>query len=450
MKMNHLLTFTWNVLCIGVFYLSYALGIATYNTTIQRICLRLARTNILYVKIFQWCAFSSNSKNNQIINPELYDFFSSFKDKALYGEADIDYDALDQHIQNVKNGNGTLTLLRKPINSGSIALVFHGVYNEKEVAIKVLRKDIHLKMAEFMHQMNYFLWFMQLVGLLTVEDGEIVLRNFESFVHQIDLMQEARNMELFAFKYTKNKKIVIPRVYTEFTERNPRVLMMEYLHGKTIRDLEPHEYMEYSFIFGKLTLSYIFKDVFHGDMHSGNLVFMHDPVTHQRRLGLIDYGLVGVLDVDLQNALYDISVVLFHKKTMREFLIVVIQYTLRSPENEVIVRQKKEKQKEKEKEKEKESETEEHVLILEVMEHLIHEVKMDVTRPSKKLNGYDILVCNKCLQLFDYKISSKLYSLLFNFVAIMDTMEELGKYRQDEDDDSWSVAIKDSPYFQTT
>ena len=97
---------------------------------IKNICDDISKINIVYIKIFQ-----SISINSSFFDKKTQNYLIQYTDNVPYKQSDIDNDALNYLKQFMK-----ISML--PINSGIFALVYKGIYDENEVAIKILKKDI--------------------------------------------------------------------------------------------------------------------------------------------------------------------------------------------------------------------------------------------------------------------------------------------------------------------
>jgi predicted unusual protein kinase regulating ubiquinone biosynthesis (AarF/ABC1/UbiB family) len=107
---------------------------------------------------------------------------------------------------------------------------------------------------------------------------------------ELDYRIEAENQGRFSEFYADHEKIVIPKVYEDFSHR--RVLTTEMLHGKSyyeFRDQAPQAEIDrtaevlYEFVFG----SFHRHGLFNADPHPGNYVFLGDE-----RVGFLDFGCV--------------------------------------------------------------------------------------------------------------------------------------------------------------
>ena len=101
---------------------------------IENLTMRLAKVNVLYVKIFQ--AFAVQVKNTTTNHTLM-----KFTDEAPWSQDDVDLVSLEQLIQEYN-----IDLDKTPIKSGMISLVYKGQMNGAKIAIKIQRKNIISKL----------------------------------------------------------------------------------------------------------------------------------------------------------------------------------------------------------------------------------------------------------------------------------------------------------------
>ena len=120
--------------------------------------------------------------------------------------------------------------------------------------------------------------------------------------HELDYCREAQNAERFAENFAADVSTIIPRVYPEFS--TSRVLTLQRMRGMNVDDLAALEAAgidrsDLSKRAAELTLTMVFEHgFFHADPHPGNLFVQADS-----SIALIDFGMVGVVDLATRRAL---------------------------------------------------------------------------------------------------------------------------------------------------
>jgi len=122
---------------------------------------------------------------------------------------------------------------------------------------------------------------------------------------EMDFSREGHTIEKFSTDFAGDPTLYFPKVYWEVTGKG--VLTLEYIDGIKVSDLEKLERagLDRRLIgrrgadaFVKMVLEHGF---FHGDPHPGNVLILPENV-----ICLLDYGMVGRLDAELQEYLIDI------------------------------------------------------------------------------------------------------------------------------------------------
>ena len=284
-----------SIYIIFKYHILFLSKIIDYKNCILGILDDLAALNIFYVKMIQW--ISDAQLNN-------YDIIKKYTCNVEYTESEIDTISLLQLVNYNNNNNCDNLVIESfvPIKSGTISLIFTGKINDKKVIIKILRKNIEKKLHI---AIDIFSWLGYITRglpyLKNLNIYNIINNNKTILLDQLDYHKEIQNMKKCHEANINNKQIKIPYVYDEYTQIQKNVIVMEYLHGKTIYDLNSEECDSYHSGLNKFIYHSIFESGFmHGDMHPGNVLFLPNNV-----IGVIDFGIGFHLNMDEQNFIYD-------------------------------------------------------------------------------------------------------------------------------------------------
>lgn len=153
-----------------------------------------------------------------------------------------------------------------------------------------------------------------------VEEFAFILRN------ELDYTFEGHNADRIRNNFVGDKTLYVPRIFWEYTTR--RVLTMEEISGIKINDIEAldkaglnRRRIAENCAHIILTMTYD-HGFFHADPHPGNFFVLQNEA-----IGLIDYGMVGRLNENLQHALLRMDMALIRKDADRlvdEFLTLGI------------------------------------------------------------------------------------------------------------------------------
>lgn len=187
------------------------------------------------------------------------------------------------HAATLWDGTEVVVKVRRP---GVVEQVNEDLEILKELAVTASR---HLSFAG-----SY-----DLIGL--VEEFSQTLRA------ELDYIREGHNAERFAENFAADPHIHVPRIFWELT--TARVLTMERIRGIKINDLKALDEQgtdrrwlaDYA---TNVVLKMVCEDgFFHADPHPGNFFIEPDD-----RIGLIDFGMVGILDAQTQDLLAELLI----------------------------------------------------------------------------------------------------------------------------------------------
>ena len=196
------------------------------------------------------------------------------------------------HAATLEDGTEVVVKVRRP---GVVEQVNEDLEILKELAATASR---HWSFAE-----HY-----DLTGL--VEEFSQTLRR------ELDYIREAHSAERFAVNFASDPHIHVPRVFWEAT--TSRVLTLERIRGIKINDLKALDEQgtdrrwlaDYA---TNVVLKMVCEDgFFHADPHPGN--FFIEP---SGTIGLIDFGMVGIIDERTQELLAELLIAINHQDADR-------------------------------------------------------------------------------------------------------------------------------------
>lgn len=203
------------------------------------------------------------------------------------------------------------------IAAGSIAQTHYAkLINGQEVAIKVQRPGID-KIIE--QDIALLKMLAELVSLTDVGQDYDIVGLADEFANalraELNFTKEAFHTEELRRNLSKSswydpEKFVIPKVYWEMT--TPKVLILEWLHGKPILtaelkglhhqgDIEAERRAITKLICRIFFQQFYINGFFHADPHPGNIFYLDDG-----RVALLDFGMVGRLDPRTQQNLTEL------------------------------------------------------------------------------------------------------------------------------------------------
>jgi predicted unusual protein kinase regulating ubiquinone biosynthesis (AarF/ABC1/UbiB family) len=306
--------FLLNASCIILFELFLFKVFNNFDTFVDRITHKLAHINILYVKIFQAFAL-----NNSLIDDKTNNKLLKFTDNAPWSSDDLDPCTLikleDEHNLIFKDGF-------EPINSGMISLVFKGYkrknnienYSESDIVIiKIKRKNIEQKLDDAIEKLLFFIYFLSFIPIVNkYHIPETINKNISIIRQQTNFFTEIDNMAKIKYNCRNLKYVKIPTADAAITKKYPNVIVMEYINGMPINKILEDDYEAFAkqvLKFGLVTT--LIHGVSHGDLHSGNVLFIKDEAVenekYKYKIGVLDFGIIYEVNTEFKQSLLEFA-----------------------------------------------------------------------------------------------------------------------------------------------
>ena len=204
---------------------------------------------------------------------------------------------------------------RTPLAAGSIAQVHRATLKEgSPVVVKIRRPGIEAVIRADLRILEHAARLLEseMPDMRRYDPVGIVSQFRRSLSRELDLAKEARNMGQFARNFADDPLVEIPRVYWEYT--NERVNVQEQILGMS--GVSPDKLRAQGLdpvVLAARGADAVLRMVlehgyFHADPHPGNVLFLPD-----NRIGMIDFGMVGMLTHLRRNQIVNMLNGLTHK-----------------------------------------------------------------------------------------------------------------------------------------
>ncbi|KGG81513.1 ubiquinone biosynthesis monooxygenase UbiB [Caloranaerobacter azorensis H53214] len=237
------------------------------------------------------------STRYDILPKDIVDELSKLQDEITPFDLDtaknIIRDELGKDLEDV-----FIEFQEEPLAAASIGQVYRGVLKDgNKVVIKVQRPNIDETIKQDI-DILYTLakLFDDILKKKMVISARDIVEEFSYFIRkELDYTYEAQNCERFRMYFKNDERVVIPKIYWEYTTK--KVLVMEEIKGIKVSDIDEIDKMGFnkeklSELGAKVFLEQIFiHGFFHGDPHPGNIL-----VLSENKISFIDFGVVGYLD----------------------------------------------------------------------------------------------------------------------------------------------------------
>lgn len=301
-------------------YISYLLG-RDKDTCIKNVIDKLSKSNILYVKILQGLSTNTN------FSPEILNYINKYTDSVPYTNKDIDKSFM-RNINDINyNNNEELLYLSSevPIKSGVIALIYEGTIGNQKVVIKVKKNNIYNKLLQSLDEIDIFFKILSFFPYIKyLNTSNIIAENRKYLLEQTDFRMEINNIENVYKNFENSEDFIIPKVYCKYTEKYPNMIVMDYINGNKINNVENDDKEEYSKLVAKFGLQCILKhSIYHGDLHPGNILFINE--NGKKKLGILDYGIIGKITKEEKNIFLDFLYTLSIEKDDKKAIELLIR-----------------------------------------------------------------------------------------------------------------------------
>jgi ubiquinone biosynthesis protein len=193
----------------------------------------------------------------------------------------------------------------RPLATGSIGQAHRATLHDGTAVVVKVRRPGAVEQIDEDLKLLRRLAFIANGRLKEVRQFDLVgiVKEFDSSLREeVDYQHEGHNAERFGRNFKHSEHVHIPRIYWDTT--TSRVLTMERIQGDRITDVAALKAagIDCDVVADgatKVVLKMLLDDgFFHADLHPGNLF-----IESETRIGLIDFGMTGVLDEDTKSGL---------------------------------------------------------------------------------------------------------------------------------------------------
>jgi ubiquinone biosynthesis protein len=194
---------------------------------------------------------------------------------------------------------------REPIAAASLGQVHRAVLRGgRQVAVKVQRPGIRERVTHDLDALD------EVAGMIdrftrasrNIDAPRLLDEFRRTLLAELDYREEARNLITLAGQLAEYERLIVPLPIADYS--TARVLTMDFVPGVKITTVSPVEWTEVDGasladdLFRAYLQQVLVDGVFHADPHPGNVL-----LTADRRLALIDLGMVGRLSTGMQEQL---------------------------------------------------------------------------------------------------------------------------------------------------
>ena len=190
-----------------------------------------------------------------------------------------------------------------PVASASIAQVHKAVLKDgTKVAVKIKKRNVDKSIKNDIDVLYFIVGIIKeaVKELLYIDNVEDLFKEFsKSIMSELDFMAEAGYNEKIRKSNLDKDTVEIPKIYWQYSAKS--ILVEDFIDGVKVSDIDELSKKGYdNKVILKIFLNHFFKQIFiigyfNADPHPGN-VFVID----REKIGIIDFGSVGILTKDLR------------------------------------------------------------------------------------------------------------------------------------------------------
>ena len=321
------------VFLIQTFFICLEFGflyVINYDETerFENFIKQLASLNIFYVKIFQ-----SICNNNYLLNDKQIEFLLKYTDEVPFSSNEIDISIEHSLNTTARRIRDNLEINKHgeylyPYKSGMISLIYKGTLNGEKVIIKVLRKNIKNRLNFALKRMDFLF---KIIGYLpyirSFQLNELIKENKDILISQTNFNNEVENINKMYSNCLSTEYVKIPKVYPEYTNDNNSIIVMEFLDGCKLEQLDEKDKDIYCEQLAKFSVKCIlYNRLYHADLHPGNILFIKDTCGDRgiHKLGIIDFGIMGELTKNEQNYYFKLLTSIANTKNYEDVIDIFL------------------------------------------------------------------------------------------------------------------------------
>lgn len=254
----------------------------------NKLLINVKNSNAFIIKLSQWIC----TRYDSLEDTSLSKFYELF-DNNSYHSFDYSKSVIEEAFPKFLNE----IQIHERIASGSIAQVYRGTFQGKDVAIKILHQNVLKDIYVTKRIIQAILKIVNKLNICENISKHIDFEDFwKKFWKQTDLCEEAKNIQKFNEYFKDSRQVItIPEVYLY----SNKCIIMSYHAGDFIHEIES-SYNRYKSI---MCLVVFFTccskkfGVLHGDLHKGNWKVVIDESGNFERIIVYDFGICHCVDV---------------------------------------------------------------------------------------------------------------------------------------------------------